>query len=356
MLCFYTVFIKNAKVVFLFYICAFKISCVMNSFGRLFRVDIFGESHGWGTGVCIDGCPPGIALSEADFAPDLSRRRSGAKGTTPRVEADVPKIMSGVFNGYTTGSPILIVVENNNTRSKDYSLFRDIPRPGHVDFVAEKKYNGFADYRGGGHFSGRITVGLVAAGVVAKKIIAPAVVGSRILEIGGSAEWESLLEQCMAEQDSLGGIVACTVDGVPVGWGEPFFDGVESVIAHAVFAVPAVKGIEFGAGFSAARMRGSEHNDAFAGKDGQTVTNHAGGINGGISNSNPIVFRVAVKPTASIARAQQTADMRTGTAATLKIPGRHDACITLRIPPVLEAAAAIALADLRLVKHDFMIP
>ncbi|MDR2848260.1 MAG: chorismate synthase, partial [Bacteroidales bacterium] len=176
----------------------------MNSFGRNFRVSIFGESHGCCAGVCIDGCPPGISLSESDFEYDMSRRRSGAKGTTPRSEADIPRIMSGVFNGFTTGSPILVTVENTNTRSQDYSLFRDVPRPGHADFVAGKKYKDFNDYRGSGHFSGRITAGLVMAGVIAKKIIAPTIIGSRILEIGGSKEWQGVIEQCMAEHDSVG--------------------------------------------------------------------------------------------------------------------------------------------------------
>jgi len=317
----------------------------MNTFGRLFRVHIFGESHGLCTGVCIDGCPPGISLSEEDFEADLARRRSGGKGTTPRRETDIPRIMSGVFNGFTTGAPITILFENSNTRSADYSQFTEIPRPGHADFVAGVKYKGFADYRGGGHFSGRVTTGLVAAGVVAKKIIMPATVAARILEIGGNAQWENVIEQCMANRDSAGGVVECVVDGLPAGLGEPFFDSVESVIAHIVFAIPGIKGIEFGAGFAAARMLGSEHNDALISAEGKTATNHAGGINGGIANGNPVVFRVAVKPTSSIAKPQQTMNIRTGEMCALEIQGRHDACIALRIPPVIEAAAAIALAD-----------
>ena len=320
----------------------------MNTFGRLFRVHIFGESHGMCTGVCVDGCPPGIALQETDFEIDLTRRRSGSKGTTPRTEADIPKIMTGVFNGFTTGAPIVIMFENTNTQSGDYLQFSEIPRPGHADFVAGMKYRGFADYRGSGHFSGRITTGLVAAGVIAKKIITPAIVAAHICEIGGSVEWEEKLEQCIAEYDSAGGIVECAVEGIPAGYGEPFFDGVESHISHIVFAIPAVKGIEFGAGFGAARMHGSEHNDLLISADGKTGTNHAGGINGGITNGNPIVFRVAVKPTSSIAKPQETMNIRTGKMTTLKIQGRHDACIALRIPPVLEAATAIALADLQL--------
>ena len=317
----------------------------MNTFGRLFRVHIFGESHGLCTGICIDGCPPGIALSETDFETDLARRRSGSKGTTLRTEADIPKIMTGVFNGFTTGAPITIMFENTDTRSVDYSQFIEIPRPGHADFVAGVKYRGFADFRGGGHFSGRITAGLAAAGVVAKKIISPVTVTARILEIGGNAQWEEIIEHCIAECDSAGGIVECVVDGLHAGCGEPFFDGMESVIAHIVFAIPGIKGIEFGAGFAAARMSGSEHNDRLIGGEGKTATNHAGGINGGIANGNPLVFRVAVKPTSSIAKPQETINIRTGEMTTLEITGRHDACIALRIPPVLEAATAIALAD-----------
>ena len=320
----------------------------MNSFGQLFRVSIFGESHGKCTGVCIDGCPPGIALSETDFETDLARRRSGSKGTTPRTEADIPQIKTGVFNGFTTGAPITILFENTNTRSGDYSQFTDVPRPGHVDFVAGVKYGGFSDYRGGGHFSGRITVGLVAVGVVAKKILYPVTVSARICEIGGSTQWEEIIENCIAERDSTGGIVECVVDGIPAGWGEPFFDSVESVISHIVFAIPAIKGIEFGAGFAAAKMRGSEHNDNFISAEGKTETNHAGGINGGIANGNPVLFRVAVKPTSSIAQPQQTINIRTGEMTSLEIQGRHDSCIALRILPVLEAATAIALTDLKL--------
>ena len=320
----------------------------MNTLGKLFRVHIFGESHGLCAGVCIDGCPPGISLSEKDFECDLARRRSGGKGTTSRTETDIPKIITGVFNGFTTGAPITIIFENANTRSDDYSQFTDIPRPGHADFTAKVKYRGFADERGGGHFSGRITVGLAAAGVIAKKIVKPATVTAHIIEIGGNAHYEDVIEQCIANGDSAGGVVECIVEGLPAGCGEPFFDSVESLISHIVFAIPGVKGIEFGAGFAAARMRGSEHNDMFINAEGKTATNHAGGINGGIANGNPIVFRVAVKPTSSIAKPQETMNIRTGEMTALKITGRHDACIALRIPPVLEAATAIALADLKM--------
>lgn len=324
----------------------------MHSFGRIFRVDIFGESHGACVGICIDGCPAGIALSEPDFAVDLGRRRSGSKGTTPRMESDSPKIMSGVFNGVTTGAPVMIMFENTSTHSNDYTLFSHVPRPGHADFVSGVKYKGFTDYRGSGHFSGRLTVGMVAAGVVAKKIIAPAEITSRITEIGGYTEWNDVIDECIATHDSVGGTVQCTVNRIPAGLGEPFFDGVESMISHIVFAIPAVKGIEFGAGFAAVRMRGSEHNDPLIDRTGKTQTNHAGGINGGITNGNSLVFRTAVKPTSSIARPQRTINIKTGETVTLNIPGRHDACIVLRVPPVLEAATAIALADLLLINKS----
>ena len=319
----------------------------MNTFGRIFRVSIFGESHGARVGVTIDGCPAGIAISKADFEADLNRRRSGAKGTTPRTEADEPNIVSGVFNGYTTGTPITILFENANTHSSDYSNLVAQPRPGHADFTGRVKYDGFNDYRGGGHFSARITVGIVAAGVVAKKVLGNGIsIKSSILEVGGSADIEQAVSQAMAEGDSVGGIVDCRVSGLPVGLGEPFWDSAESMLSHAVFAIPGIKGIEFGCGFEAAKMRGSEHNDAIINVNGKTATNNAGGINGGITNGNELYFRVAVKPTSSIAREQQTINLQTGQVEPLQVKGRHDACIALRVPPILEAMAAIALTDL----------
>jgi chorismate synthase len=256
--------------------------------------------------------------------------------------------MSGTFNGFTTGAPVLISFRNVDTRGADYAQFLDTPRPGHADFTASVKYMGFADYRVSGHFSGRLTAGLVDAGAVARKIISPVTVTARICEIGGSNTWEDALENSIAARDSLGGIIECTATDIPAGWGEPFFDSAESIISHIVFAIPGIKGIEFGAGFAAARMPGSQHNDTFVSIGGTTETNHAGGINGGITNGNNIVFRVAVKPTASIKQPQQTANMRTGETVTLEIPGRHDVCFALRVPPVLEAAACIALADMKL--------
>jgi len=320
----------------------------MNSFGRLFRISIFGESHGNGAGIVIDGCPPGVPFSEEDMKADLARRKSGRVGTTPRTEADEPHIFSGVFNGHTTGAPITVFFHNTNTRSRDYAQFVSSPRPGHADFVARHKYQGFTDYRGGGHFSGRVSLGLVAAGALAKKIAAPMQVKSEILEIGGEKNYEELILKAVDEHDSLGGIVELKIDGVPVGLGEPFFDAAESLLAHAVFAVPATRGIEFGTGFAAAKMRGSQHNDCIETEAGQTETNHAGGINGGITNGNQIVFRVAIKPTSSIATPQDTFNFDKKAVDAMVVEGRHDACITLRVQPVLEAATAIVMADMLL--------
>ena len=320
----------------------------MNSYGSNFRVSIFGESHGNAIGVVLDGIPAGIPLAEEDFIADLDRRRSGAKGTTPRKESDAPHILSGIFDGCTTGAPLAILFENGNTISKDYSQFREIPRPGHADFTAQVKHNFFNDIRGGGHFSGRITLTLVAAGVVAKKILGDIKVNARITAIAGiddPAGWDAAIEAAMAEGDSVGGIVECICTDVPAGLGEPFFNPLESEIAHLAFAIPGVRGIEFGDGFAAAAMKGSEHNDCFIDTEGHTATNGAGGINGGISNGNPIVFRIAVKPTSSISKVQHTANFITGEIEEFSVKGRHDACIALRCPVIVEAIAAIALAQ-----------
>ena len=320
----------------------------MNSYGKKFRISIFGESHGKLIGVTMDGVPAGIPLCEEDFLADLDRRRSGAKGTTPRKESDMPHIVSGVFDGCTTGAPLAVVFENQNTISKDYSQFREFPRPGHADFTAQVKHNFFNDIRGGGHFSGRITLPLVAAGVVAKKIIGNMNVNASIASIGGVADasqWDGILDAAMAEGDSVGGVVECVCTNVPPGLGEPFFDSLESEIAHLAFAIPGVRGIEFGDGFAAAAMKGSQHNDCFIDSEGHTATNGAGGINGGISNGNPIVFRIAVKPTASISKVQRTANFITGEIEDFSVKGRHDACIALRCPVIVEAIAAIVLAQ-----------
>lgn len=324
----------------------------MNSWGEKFRLSIWGESHGAQVGVTIDGVPAGIALCEEDFAADLDRRRAGAAGTTPRKESDAPHIVSGVYNGFTTGAPLTIEFVNENTRSGDYSNLVVHPRPSHADWVAQQKFRGYNDPRGGGHFSGRITLGMVAAGVIAKKILGQSVTFStQITEIGGCTDkeqWESIIEQMRMAQDSVGGIIECRVGGIPTGLGEPFFDSVESLAAHLLFSVPAIKGVEFGAGFSAARMRGSEHNDPIADAEGTTLSNNAGGIVGGITNGNEIVARIAVKPTASISQPQNTFNFEHDKMEELVIKGRHDVCITLRAAVVAEAALAIALADLKL--------
>lgn len=324
----------------------------MNSWGDIFRLSIWGESHGAQVGVSIDGVPAGIALSEDDFTADLDRRRAGAAGTTPRKESDAPHIVSGLYNGYTTGSPLTIEFQNENTRSGDYRNLVVHPRPSHSDLVAQQKYNGYNDPRGGGHFSGRITLGMVAAGVVAKKILGDEVqFSTEIVEIGccrDKEQWATIIEQAQHAQDSVGGIVECRATGIEAGLGEPFFDSVESEVAHLMFSIPAVKGVEFGAGFEAARMKGSEHNDAIIDAEGKTATNHAGGIVGGITNGNKIVVRIAVKPTASISQEQQTFNFEHQQVEGLVIKGRHDVCITLRAAVVAEAALAIALADLKL--------
>lgn len=321
----------------------------MNSFGRLFRISIFGESHGECVGITIDGCPAGLLLSLEDLLPDLERRKGGqGKGTTPRREDDYPIFKSGVFNGKTTGFPITILFENNNTRSEDYSKQRSIPRPGHADWVAHQKFGGNEDYRGGGHFSARLTAGIVAAGAIAKKLMGGISIKAEVIEIGGERDLEKGLQKAIDAKDSVGGIVECRINGLPVGLGEPFFDSVESVLSHIVFAIPAVRGIEFGTGFTSAKMFGSEHNDAIENLDGKTRTNHAGGIVGGISNGNELVFRLAVKPTSSTPKEQNSLNWDSGKTENFSIKGRHDLCVALRAPVIVEAVAAIVLTDFML--------
>jgi chorismate synthase len=300
--------------------------------------------------VNIDGCPAGLSLAVDDFLEDLERRKGGTqKGTTPRQEEDLPIFKSGLYNGHTTGAPITILFENKNTRSGDYDKLRAVPRPGHADWVAHQKFGGFEDYRGGGHFSGRLTVALVAAGVIAKKLLGNMQVKATIIEVGGEKDIEKGLQKGIDAKDSVGGIVECVVAGVPVGLGEPFFDSLESLLAHAVFAIPAVRGIEFGTGFAAATMFGIQHNDVINTMEGETETNHAGGIVGGISNGNPLVFRIAIKPTSSTPKEQFTLNWETGVKEAFSVKGRHDLCIALRVPPVLEAVTAMVLADLMMV-------
>ena len=326
----------------------------MNRFGRIFNISIFGESHGECTGIVIDGCPAGVPLTANDLAADLERRKGGMqKGTTPRKEDDLPLIKSGIFNDITTGFPIVILFENKNVRSEDYQQQRSIPRPGHADWVAHQKFGGFEDYRGGGHFSARLTTGIVAAGAIAKKIMQPAAadkhgiqINAAVIEVAGESDTEKGLQKAIDAKDSVGGIVECRVTGLPVGLGEPWFDSVESMIAHLVFAIPAVRGIEFGTGFAAARMFGSQHNDAIENMDGKTTTNHAGGIVGGITNGNELVFRIAVKPTASTPKQQHSLNWETGQTEDFSVKGRHDLCVALRAPVIVEAATAIVLTDL----------
>ena len=349
----------------------------MNGFGRKFRVSIFGESHGELIGVVMDGVPAGLELSEQDFESDILRRKSGARGTTPRIEADKPSIISGVFEGHTTGAPLTITFRNTNTQSSDYDLFSAMPRPGHADLTAALKWDDCQDPRGGGHFSGRLTLPVVAAGVVAKKILADATildetpvnsVNARIVELGGipcgwiagqpgsdveghkdNEQWKQAIDAAIKEGDSLGAVIECEVPDIDPGYGEPFWDSVESYIAHAVFSIPGVRGVEFGDGFMAARMKGSEHNDPI-GEDGRPMKNGAGGVNGGITNGSPIRFRVAFKPTSSIRKPQTTFNFAKGEMDVLEIPGRHDVCFALRTPVIVEAMTAIALADLVLLK------
>lgn len=325
----------------------------MNTFGTRFRITLFGESHGEVVGVVMDGVPAGMELSVSDFHADLERRRPGLRGTTARVETDEPQIISGTYNGYTTGAPLTVVFRNGDARSGDYDRTAQQPRPSHADLAARVKYGGFNDPRGGGRFSGRMTLGIVAAGVLAKKMLGENVlVAGAVREIGGSdnpADFQGIIERALAADDSVGGVVECVVRGVPAGVGEPFFDTIEGVVSHILFAIPGVKGVEFGAGFAAARSMGSANNDPIDDAHGRTATNNDGGVNGGISNGNDVVVRVAVRPAASIGAGQLSYDFSTGRKEPLHITGRHDACIALRMPVVAEAAVAVAMVQFQAV-------
>ena len=349
-----------------------------NTIGQNVSLTLFGESHGGGIGAVIDGLAAGIDVDESFIEKQLDLRRPVGKISTPRVEKDNFKILSGVFEGKTTGTPICIVIPNENTKSKDYGEIRFKMRPSHADFTANQKYHGFEDYRGGGHFSGRITAGLVAAGAIAidtlkKKGI---IIGSHIYRLGGisdrefknleedinalnqmqfavlsgekAEEMQERIIKVRAQGDSVGGVIETAVLGLPAGVGEPWFDSVESMISHAIFSIPAVKGIEFGAGFSIAEMRGSEANDPFRAFEGKiiTETNKNGGINGGITNGMPIIFRTAFKPTPTIAKEQNTVDIRDNSNTTLIAHGRHDPCIVHRARVVVDSVTAIVLLDL----------
>lgn len=326
----------------------------MNQFGNIFKIQIYGESHGEGIGVIIDGAPCGIPLKESDFFDDLNKRKPGNIGTTKRIEEDKPVFLSGIYNNFTTGAPLNIFFKNNNINSKVYSDFKSQPRPGHADFTATHKFNGFNDLRGGGHFSGRLTLALVAAGVVAKKILEKLNIKfiCKIDSIGRLTKkeiednLEEYLEIISKDEDSLGGSISLEAINVPIGLGEPFFNSIESHISSIIFSIPGIKGIEFGSGFEGCQKFGSEFNDLFIDKFGKTKTNNSGGINGGITNGNSLFFKVAVRPTASIFKEQTTFDFSKNEMSELKIAGRHDVAFILRVPIIIENATAIALADL----------
>jgi len=348
-----------------------------NTLGKLFIVTSFGESHGRCVGVITDGCPAGLAITEEDIQRELDRRKPGVgMAATARAEEDKIEILSGVFSGKATGAPVCLLVWNKDVDSSEYERVRFLPRPGHADHTAFVKYEGFNDFRGGGRFSGRITASFVMAGAVAKKLLN--LIGIEILahttEIGGikakpqgfdeikenvgqnplrcadlaaAEEMARVIEQAKAEGDSVGGIIEGIALNVPVGLGEPVFDNLDGELAKALFAIPAVKGVEFGSGFSVSGRRGSDNNDPFTIKDGKivTVTNNAGGVLGGISSGMPIVVRVAVKPVASIAKNQETVDIKKMENTTLSVKGRHDVCIVPRAVVVVEAMMAVTLCD-----------
>jgi chorismate synthase len=324
-----------------------------SSYGKWVRISIFGQSHSEAIGVTIDGLPAGIRIDMAELQRFMNRRAPGqSRYSTPRKEADRPEFISGLVEDITCGAPLTALIRNTNTKSKDYDNIRDIPRPGHADLTAHIKYRGFEDVRGGGHFSGRLTAPLCVAGGIFKQILQRKgiEIDARIVEIGGNSEDPyAEIDRAREDLDSVGGIVECRVTGVPAGIGDPMFDGVENTIAQTVFAIPAVKGIEFGAGFSAAGMRGSQNNDPFyMDEDGKirTRSNNSGGILGGITNGMEIVFRCAFKPTPSIAKPQDSISWSTGKDAVLEIKGRHDPCIVPRALPCVESAAALALINL----------
>ncbi len=351
-----------------------------NTFGNSITLTLFGESHGPFIGAVLDGVAPGIRIDKEYIAKKLTKRRPSGKISTKRVEADEFMIVSGEFNGYTTGTPLTVLIPNTSTRSGDYEALAVTPRPSHADYAAECKYHGFQDYRGGGHFSGRVTVALVAAGAILSSALEQKgiKIGTHVKKLGGIYDCElrecdidtlselsfpvldkeaaekmrALSEEAAASGDSVGGVLESMVTGVPRGVGEPWFDSVESMLSHALFSVPAVKGVEFGAGFSFADMMGSEANDAFL-TDGESVytkTNNNGGINGGITNGMPIVFRTAVKPTPSIYKTQKTVDLEKMENTELKIEGRHDPAIVHRAAAVIDAVTALAVADLLAVR------
>ena len=331
----------------------------MNAYGDRFRFTIWGQSHGPAIGVTMEGLPAGFAIDFEALQRFLDRRAPGQAGSTPRKEADRPEFVSGLVDGVTCGGPVTAMIRNENTRSGDYDNLKYTPRPGHADYTAWIKYGEARDAAGGGQFSGRLTAPLCIAGGICLQLLAPMgiTVSARLVRVGGETDPEKFMdaiEAARAEGDSVGGVVECAVSGVPAGVGEPMFDGLENRIAGAVFGIPGVKGLEFGSGFAGADLRGSQNNDPFYVEDGavRTRTNNAGGILGGISTGMPIVFRAAFKPTPSIAKPQQSVDLRTMTETTLAVRGRHDPCIALRAVPVVEAAAAVAIYDAILTNTD----
>ena len=315
----------------------------MNTFGNIFKITLYGESHGKEIGIVIDGCPAGIPLSENDLLPDIERRKTGGYASSTRTENDIPEIRSGIYRGHTTGAPIMIAFRNENFRDEDYR-FDGFFRPGHADYAAYRKYNGYNNPLGGGQFSGRMTLPLVAAGCIAKKLI-PSIEFSAHIQ----PECMANVDKAIATGDSAGGIVECRIRNLEAGIGEPFFNSLESLISHAIFSIPGVKAIEFGNGIASASMLGSEYNDCIFSSDGQTATNNCGGINGGISNGNEVIFRTYFHPTPSISKEQKTFNFNTMQIENLEIHGRHDACYALRTPVIVEALAAIVTADLVLI-------
>lgn len=358
--------------------------------GENVKLSIFGESHGKTIGVVIDGLPAGEALDYNEISAQMSRRAPGRdKTSTARVESDTPEIVSGVFNGRTTGSPLCAIIKNSDAHSSDYDGFSRFPRPGHADFTAAVRYGGFSDFRGGGHFSGRLTAPMVFAGAVCRTILEKRgiIVGAHILDISGvtdqpfnptdpgqdmlkmlshssfpvinppvEKQMRAVIEKARLENDSVGGIVECAVAGLPAGLGSPIFGGVENKLSSVLFGIPAVKGIEFGNGFGAAHLRGSENNDEFQFIGGvvKTATNNHGGILGGITSGMPVIFRLAFKPTPSILKEQKTVDLNEKLNSSLKISGRHDPCVVIRAVPVVEALTAFCILDLMLggLGHD----
>lgn len=352
-----------------------------STWGQNVKVSIFGESHGTGIGVVIEGLPAGERISFEDITTQMNRRAPGDSMTTDRKERDIPQVMSGVINDTTTGTPLCAIFKNEDVNSADYEDHQFLPRPGHADYTGYVRYKGYASFPGGGHFSGRLTCPLVFAGAICRQILkrTGVIIGSHLSSIGDVTDelfppvdvTSALLEglsserfpvvsvadktkmqqkilEVRAEGDSIGGVVECAIIGARAGLGDPIFDGIESKISSIIFGIPGVKGIEFGSGFEATTMKGSMHNDIFTLRDGQVMTlgNNHGGILGGLSSGMPIIFKVAFKPTPSVAKQQHTVNMKEGTEQLIKIRGRHDPCIAVRAAPVVEAAAAVAMLDI----------